>query len=94
MIASALLLEMLSERFQAKNFKQFEQVQLFLFFLLTLGYRNHKSCKILPKFFPTFHFLQESYKLVQESQTLQICYNVEHFLEYSDNIFAKIAFLR
>ena len=91
MIASALLLEMFSERFQAKNFKQFEQVQ---FFLLTLGYRNHKSCKILPKFFPTFHFLQESYKLVQESQILQICYNVEHFLEYSDNIFAKIAFLR
>ena len=39
------------------------------------------------------HFLQESYKFVQESQTLQICYNVEHFLEDSDNISAKNAFL-
>ena len=27
-----------------------------------------------------------------ESQTLQICYNVEHFLQDSDNIFAKNAF--
>ena len=60
----------------------------------TLGYRNHKSCKILPKFLPTLHFLQESYKFVQESQILQSCYNVEHFLQDSDNIFAKIAFLR
>ena len=61
-------------------------------FLLTLGYKNHKSCKILPKFSSTLHFLQESYKFVQESQTLQICYNVEHFLQDSDNIFAKNAF--
>ena len=60
----------------------------------TLGYRNHKSCKILPKFLPTLNFLQEPYKFVQESQILQICYNVEHFLQDSDNIFAKIAFLR
>ena len=34
----------------------------------TLGYKNHKSCKILPKFSSTLHFLQESYKFVQESQ--------------------------
>ena len=60
----------------------------------TLGYRNHKSCKILPKFLPTLHFLQESYKFVQESQILQICYNVEHFLQDFGNISAKIAFLR
>ena len=61
---------------------------------LSLGYKNHKSCKILSKFLSTLHFLQESYKFVQESQTLQICYNVEHFLQDSDNIFAKNAFLR
>ena len=41
---------------------------------------------------PTLLFLQESYKFVQETQILQICYNVEHFLQDSDNIFAKIAF--
>ena len=64
------------------------------FEMFALGYRNHKSCKILPKFLPTLHFLQESYKFVQESQILQSCYNVEHFLQDSDNIFAKIAFLR
>ena len=29
----------------------------------SLGYKNHKSCKILPKFSLTLHFLQESYKL-------------------------------
>ena len=40
------------------------------------------------------NFLQESYKFVQESQILQSCYNVEHFLQDSDNILAKIAFLR
>ena len=43
---------------------------------------------------PTLHFLQNSYKFVQEPQILQICYNVEHFLQDSDNIFAKIAFFR
>ena len=64
------------------------------FEMFALGYRNHKSCKILPKFLPTLHFLQESYKFVQESQILQSCYNVEHFLQDSDDIFAKIAFLR
>ena len=58
----------------------------------TLGYKNHKSCKILPKFSSTLHFLQESYKFVPEPQILQICYNVEHFLQDSDNIFAKNAF--
>ena len=58
----------------------------------SLGYKNHKSCKILPKFSSALHFLQESYKFVQESQILQICYNVEHFLQDSDNIFAKNAF--
>ena len=60
----------------------------------TLGYKNHKSCKILPSILPTLHFLQKSYKFVQESQILQICYNVEHFLQDSDNISAKIAFFR
>ena len=39
----------------------------------------------------TLHFLQEPYQFVQESQTLQICYNVDHFLQDSDNIFAKNA---
>ena len=53
----------------------------------TLGYKNHKSCKVLPKFSSTLHFLQESYKSVQESQYLQICYGVDHFLQDSDNIF-------
>ena len=60
--------------------------------LQSLGYKNHKSCKILSKFQSTLHFLQESYKFAQESQTLQNCYNVEHFLQDSDNIFAKNAF--
>ena len=48
----------------------------------TLRYSNHKSCIILPKFLPTLHFLQEAYKFVQELQILQICYNVEHFLQH------------
>ena len=34
--------------------------------VITLGYKNHKSCKILPKFSSALHFLQESYKFVQE----------------------------
>ena len=58
----------------------------------TLGYKNHKSWKTLPKFLSTLHFLQESYKFVQESQILQIWYNDDHFLQDSDNIFAKNAF--
>ena len=37
------------------------------------------------------HFLQESRKFVQESQTLQVCYNVEYFLQEYDNIFATFA---
>ena len=45
--------------------------------------------QILSKFLSTLHFLQESYKFVQESQILQICYNVDHFLQDSDNIFCK-----
>ena len=61
--------------------------------MIALGYKNHKSCKILPKFLSNLHFSQESYKFVQESQTLQICYNVEHFVQDSDTIFAKNAFL-
>ena len=60
--------------------------------LAFLGYKNHKSCKIHPKFLSTLHFLQESHKSVQESQSLQICYNVDHFLQDFDNIFAKNAF--
>ena len=51
------------------------------FMFCSLGYKNRKSCKILPKFLPTLHFLQESYKIVQEPQILQICYNVEYFLQ-------------
>ena len=39
---------------------------------------------------PTLLFLQEPYKFVQEPQILQICYNVEHFLQDSDNSFAII----
>ena len=35
------------------------------------------------------HFLLESYEFVQKSQILQVCYNVERFLQESDNIFAK-----
>ena len=35
------------------------------------------------------HFLQESYEFVQKSQSLQVCYSVEHFSQESDNIFAK-----
>ena len=65
---------------------------LIILYKASLGYKNHKSCKILPKFSSALHFLQESYKFVQESQILQICYNVEHFLQDSDNIFAKNAF--
>ena len=30
---------------------------------------------------------------VQESQIFQVCYNVEYFLQESDNIFAKFAFI-
>ena len=65
-----------------------------LFGSSALGYKHPKSCKILPKFLPTLHFLQESYKFVQESQILQICYNVENFVQDSDNISTKIAFFR
>ena len=39
------------------------------------------------------HFLQESYEFVRKTQILQICYSVEHFLQESDNIFAKGAFI-
>ena len=58
----------------------------------SLGYKNYKSCEIISKFLSTLHFLQESYKFVQESQILQICFNIEHFLQDSDNIFAKTSF--
>ena len=36
------------------------------------------------------HFLQESYKFVQESQILQIWYNVEHFLPEFDNFYQNL----
>ena len=52
--------------------------------ITTLGYKNHKSCKILPKLLPTLYFLEESYKVLQELQFLQICNNVEHFVLDSD----------
>ena len=58
----------------------------------SLGYKDHKSREILPKFSPTLHFLQEFHTFMQESQILQSCYNVEHFLQDSDNISAKIPF--
>ena len=35
------------------------------------------------------HFLQEFYKFVHKSPILQICYNVEHFLEDSVEIYKK-----
>ena len=57
----------------------------------SLVLQNHKFCKFWPKFLPIIHFLQDSYKFVQESRILQKCYNVEHFLQESDNIFAKFA---
>ena len=37
------------------------------------------------------HFLQESYEFVRNTQFLQACCSVEHFLQESDNIFAKFA---
>ena len=55
----------------------------------TLVFQNHNFCKIRPNFSPIMHFLQESYEFVQKSQILQVCYSVEHFLQESDNIFAK-----
>ena len=39
------------------------------------------------------HFLQESYKFVQESQILKVCHNVEHFLQESDYIFYYLLIL-
>ena len=72
--------------------KEYEKTSFCYF--RTLGYKNHKSSKILPKFSSNLHFLQESHKFVQELQILQICYHVEHFLQDSDNIFAKNAFFR
>ena len=42
-------------------------------FVVSLVFGNHKFCKILPKFLPMMHFLQESYKFLQKSQILQIC---------------------
>ena len=59
---------------------------------LSLGYKNHKSCKILPKFLPTLHFLQESYKFVRESQFLQDWYIALYFLQDSCKKFAKFAY--
>ena len=77
---------------QNTGLESLDLFQVFCFPVVsTLGYKNHQSCKILPKFSSTLHFLQESNKFVQESQTLQICYNVEHFLQDSDNVFAKNA---
>ena len=58
----------------------------------TLGYKNHKSCKILPKFLPTLHFLQESYKFVRKSQFLQDWYKAQYFLQNSCKNFAKFAY--
>ena len=78
--------------FHSKRLSNFLETRLRHSRVSALGYKNHKSCKILPKFSSALHFLQESYKFVQESQILQICYNVEHFLQDSDNIFAKNAF--
>ena len=41
--------------------------------MTSLVFGNHKIGKILPKFLPMMHFLQESYMFVQKSQILQIC---------------------
>ena len=60
--------------------------------VVSLGYKNHKSCKILPKFLPTLHFLQESYKFVRESQFLQDWYIALYFLQDSCKNFAKFAY--
>ena len=37
------------------------------------------------------HFLQESYEFVQKPQIFLVCYSLEHFLQESDNTFAKFA---
>ena len=39
-------------------------------------------------------FVQVFSNFVQESSILQACYNVELFLQDSDNIFAKLASIR
>ena len=62
------------------------------FSMKSLGYKNHKSCKILPKFLPTLHFLQESYKFVRKSQFLQDWYIAQYFLQNSCKNFAKFAY--
>ena len=61
-------------------------------YVTALGYKNHKSCKILPKFLPTLHFLQESYKFVRESQFLQDWYIALYFLQDFCKNFAKFAY--
>ena len=61
--------------------------------LVPLVFRNNELCKIRPKILPIMHFSQESYKFVQESQFLQICYNVEHFLKEFENISTTFAFI-
>ena len=58
---------------------------------ISVVFQNHKFCKIRPNFLPIMHFLQESYEFVRKTQILQVCYSVEHFLQDSDNIFAKFA---
>ena len=60
-------------------------------FFESLVFQNHNFCIIRPKFLPIIHFLKESHKFVKESQILQVCYNVEHYLQELDNVFAKFA---
>ena len=52
--------------------------------MITVVFGNHKFGKIRPKFLSIIrHFL----KFVEDSQVLQVCCNVAHFLQNSDNIF-------
>ena len=55
----------------------------------TLCYKNHKPCKILPKFSPNLHFLQESYTFFA---TLLQSRRFLIFLQDSNNLFAENAF--
>ena len=54
--------------------------------MTTLGYKNHKSCQMLPKFLPTLRFLQESHMFVKESKFLQDWNIALYFLQ---DTFAK-----
>ena len=75
-----------------ESFLDFYLVYKYVYLKVTLGYKNHKSCKILPNILPTLHFLQESYKFVRKSQFLQDWYIAQYFLQNSCKNFAKFAY--